>query len=112
MMQSNRHLDFGVEETIGDMKMELLNAGHTPGSSQVLIEAEGKRILYTGDFNLEESKLLAGASMNYGDFDAVVIESTYAMQTTPNDSNWKKNSLKPAQTWLKQGELFLSLLSA
>jgi putative mRNA 3-end processing factor len=78
MMHSNRHLDFGVEEPIGDMNIKLFNAGHTPGSSQVLIEAEGKRILYTGDFNLEDSKLLAGAPMNYGDLDAVVIESTYA----------------------------------
>jgi putative mRNA 3-end processing factor len=78
MMHNNRHLDFGVEETLGDMKFKLINAGHTPGSAQVLIEAEGKRILYTGDFNLEDSKLLAGATMDYGELDAVIMESTYA----------------------------------
>ncbi len=78
MMRSNHHLDFGQEETIGDMKLKLVNAGHTPGSASVLIEADGKRFLYTGDFNTEESKLLAGATMDYGDLDAVVIESTYA----------------------------------
>ncbi len=78
MMRSNHHLDFGVQEDVGDMKVSLHNAGHTPGSAQVLIETEGKRVLYTGDFNLEDSKLLAGAAMNYGDLDAVVIESTYA----------------------------------
>ena len=78
MMRSNRHLDFGVEEALGDMKFKLLNAGHTPGSASVLIEADGKRILYTGDFNTEESKLLSGATMDYGDLDAVIMESTYA----------------------------------
>jgi putative mRNA 3-end processing factor len=78
MMHNNRHLDFGVEETLGDMKFKLINAGHTPGSAQVLLEAEGKRILYTGDFNLEDSKLLVGATMDYGDLDVVVMESTYA----------------------------------
>jgi putative mRNA 3-end processing factor len=78
MMRSNKHLDFGVEESIGDMSVKLFNAGHTPGSAQVFLEADGKRFLYTGDFNLEDSKLLAGASMDYGDLDAVVIESTYA----------------------------------
>ncbi len=78
MMQNNHHLEFGQEETIGDMKMKLANAGHTPGSAQVLIEADNKRFLYTGDFNTEESKLLAGASMDYDNLDAVVIESTYA----------------------------------
>jgi putative mRNA 3-end processing factor len=78
MMRNNKHLDFGVEEPIGDMKVQLFNAGHTPGSAQVLIEADGKRILYTGDFNMEDSKLLTGATMDYKDLDAIVIESTYA----------------------------------
>jgi putative mRNA 3-end processing factor len=80
MMHNNRHLDFGVEETIDDMKVKLFNAGHTPGSAQVLIEADGKKILYTGDYNMEDSKLLTGASMDYGDLDAVVTESTYASE--------------------------------
>jgi putative mRNA 3-end processing factor len=78
MMQSNKHLDFGVEEKVGDMRFQLLNAGHTPGSAQVLLEAEGKRLLYTGDFNTTSSQLLTGAAMDYEDLDAVVIESTYA----------------------------------
>jgi putative mRNA 3-end processing factor len=78
MMRSNKHVDFGVEEEIGDIKFQLLNAGHTPGSAQILIEAEGKRILYTGDFNTIDTRLLEGAKMEYGDLDAVITESTYA----------------------------------
>ena len=79
MMKSSKHVDYGVEERIGDMNLKLLNAGHTPGSSQVLIEADGKRFLYTGDFNTADSKLLTGAKMEeVGDLDAVAIESTYA----------------------------------
>ncbi|MFB3888330.1 MAG: MBL fold metallo-hydrolase [Candidatus Bathyarchaeia archaeon] len=78
MMRSNKHMDYGVKEKVGNMEFQLLNAGHTPGSASVLVEGEGKRVLYTGDFNLEESKLLPGASMDYGDLDAVVMESTYA----------------------------------
>ncbi len=80
MMHNNRHLDFGVEEAIGDMKVKLFDAGHTPGSAQVQIEADGKKILYTGDYNMEDSKLLKGASMDYEDLDAVVTESTYASE--------------------------------
>ena len=78
MMGSNKHLDFGVEEKVGDMHFQLLNGGHTPGSAQVLIEARGKRLLYTSDFNTTDSQLLAGATMDYGDLDAVVMECTYA----------------------------------
>jgi putative mRNA 3-end processing factor len=80
MMHNNRHLDFGVEEAIGNMKIKLFDAGHTPGSAQVLVEADGKKILYTGDYNMEDSKLLKGATMDYGDLDAVVTESTYASE--------------------------------
>ncbi|MEM3153802.1 MAG: MBL fold metallo-hydrolase, partial [Candidatus Bathyarchaeia archaeon] len=45
MMRHIKHLDFGVKETVGDITFELRNAGHIPGSAQVLIEAEGKRLL-------------------------------------------------------------------
>ena len=78
MMRSNKDMDFGVEEKIGDMKFQLFSAGHIPGSAQVMIEAEGKRVLYTGDFNTIDTRLLEGAKMDYGDLDAVIIESTYA----------------------------------
>ena len=78
MMKSNKHLDYGVKEKVGDMQIQLLNAGHTPGSAHALIETGGKRLLYTGDFNTADSKLLAGATMDYGDLDAVITESTYA----------------------------------
>jgi putative mRNA 3-end processing factor len=78
MMRTSKHLDYGVTEKVGDMQFQLLNAGHTPGSASVIIEGDGKRILFTGDFNTEDSKLLAGAKTDYGDLDAVITESTYA----------------------------------
>jgi putative mRNA 3-end processing factor len=78
MMRNNKHIDYGAEEQIGDIKLQLHNAGHTPGSASVLAEAEGKRILYTGDFNTTDTRLLQGARMNYGNLDAVIMESTYA----------------------------------
>ena len=78
MMKSSKNMEFGDEEKVGDMKIKLFNAGHTPGSAQVLIEAKGKKLLYTGDFNTTDSQLLAGAAMNYGDLDVVITESTYA----------------------------------
>jgi len=78
MMQNSKHLDFNTEQKVGDMSFQFKNAGHIPGSAQTLVEAEGKRVLYTGDFNLTDTRLLQGAKMDYGDLDAVVIESTYA----------------------------------
>ena len=80
MMKSNKHLDYGVSEKVGDTSFQLLNAGHTPGSASVLVEADGKRLLFTGDFNMEDTKLLKGANFDCGDLDAVITESTYASE--------------------------------
>lgn len=91
MVRSNKHLDFGVSETVGDMSFQLLNAGHTPGSASVIVEAEGKRLLFTGDFNTEDTMLLKGASMDCGNIDAIITESTYATEDhTPRAELEKK----------------------
>ncbi len=103
MMRSNKHLDFKVEESIGDMKVKLFDAGHTPGSAQVLIEADGKKILYTGDYNMEDSKLLKGASMDYGDLDAVVTESTYANADHTLRPELEKNFVEAATEVVEKG---------
>ena len=103
MMKSNRHLDFGVEEKLGDMRFKLLNAGHTPGSASVLLEADGKRILYTGDFNTAETKLLPGASMNYGDLDAVIMESTYADADHTERPELEKNFVEAVTEVVEKG---------
>jgi putative mRNA 3-end processing factor len=107
MMKSNKHLDFGVEEKVGDMKFKLLNAGHTPGSAQVLIEAKGKRLLYTGDFNTTDSQLLAGAKMDYGDLDAVVIESTYANADHTDRVELEKRFVEAVTEVVEQGGIAL-----
>lgn len=107
MMRSNKHLDFGVEEKIGDMQVKLLNAGHTPGSAHVLIETEGKRVLYTGDFNTDESKLLAGATMDYGDLDAVIIESTYANEDHTDRAELEKHFVESVTEVVEKGGIVL-----
>lgn len=103
MMRSNKHLDYGVSEKVGDMSFQLLDAGHTPGSASVLVEGEGKRVLYTGDFNLEDSKLLAGAKMDYGDLDAVVMESTYANEDHTNRPELEKRFVDSATDVVEKG---------
>jgi putative mRNA 3-end processing factor len=108
MMKNLRNVEFNGSTDVGDMKITLFNAGHTPGSVQILVEAEGKRILYTGDFNLEETKLLPGAAMNYGDLDAVVIESTYAdSEHTPRPELEKKFVEAVTETVEKGGTVLI-----
>jgi putative mRNA 3-end processing factor len=55
------------------------NSGHVPGGATIMLENDGKRVLYTGDINLRDSQLLKGADLDFGgELDAVVTESTYS----------------------------------
>ena len=78
MMRSRKEAHYREDITIGDIRLQLLNSGHLPGGAQVLIEADGKRIAYTSDFNAIETRLLPAADLAYGELDALIIESTYA----------------------------------
>lgn len=84
MMRNSVSLDYRNPRTIGDINLQLLDAGHIPGSAQVLIEAQGKRVLFTGDLNTLETQLLPAADNDYGELDAVIMESTYADADHPD----------------------------
>ncbi|QDX40070.1 MBL fold metallo-hydrolase [Salarchaeum sp. JOR-1] len=61
------------------------NAGHIPGSAHVLVEDSDTRLLYTGDFHVDDpdaggvggQRLVAGSRAR-PDADAVIVESTYS----------------------------------
>lgn len=78
MMQNSLPTNYREKRTIGDITFQFLDAGHIPGSCQVLLEAEGKRILFTSDFNTSKTRLLSSADTEFGELDAVIIETTYA----------------------------------
>lgn len=74
------------EETIPlghKFEMTLFNAGHIPGSAMISVRVDGKRVLFTGDFNATESQLNPGARKNLPKHDIVVTESTYARRKNP-----------------------------
>ncbi len=78
MLRYSRNLNYRQKVRIGDISFQLIDSGHIPGAAQVLLEAEGKRLLYTSDYNAVRTRLLNEADQDYGDLDAVIIESTYA----------------------------------
>jgi len=91
MMRSRKDIGFREETVVGDIKFELLNSGHIPGGASVLVEACGKRLVYTSDFNAIETRLLPPADLDYGEIDAIIIESTYADEDhTPRKELEKK----------------------
>jgi len=103
MMRSTVHLNFRKNQTIGDMNFQLLNSGHLPGGAQVLIESEGKRIVYTGDYNSGDTQLLSGADRDYGELDAIIIESTYANEVHPDRKEIEKEFMEHVNGVVEKG---------
>jgi len=83
MMRNAVPLEYREKRVIGDINLQLLDAGHLPGSAQVLVETDGKRLVYTSDFNSINTRLLKAADRDYGPIDAFVVESTYANEDHP-----------------------------
>lgn len=64
----------------GTFRATFHDAGHILGSVGVTIEAEGKRIFYTGDVNFEHSTLQKGALFPEEKVDALIVETTRGEQ--------------------------------
>ena len=90
MLSSCVHLDFRRKQTVGDMQFQLLDSGHIPGGAQALVEADGRKLVYTSDYNASNTSLLRGADRDYGNLDALIIESTYADEEHPDRTALEK----------------------
>lgn len=88
-------------------EMTLFNAGHIPGSAMVSIRYDGKRILFTGDFNAIESRLNAGARVNLPRHDIVVTESTYARRINPDRVEIEQELMQTVLETLERGGVAL-----
>lgn len=68
-------VDFGQPHQIGELRVTLLPAGHILGSAQVLVERDGERLLYSGDFNTRESA--TAEPLAYTECDSLIMECTF-----------------------------------
>ena len=64
----------------GTVRATFHDAGHILGSVGVTIEAEGKRVFYTGDVNFEHSTIQKGALFPTETVDALIVETTRGEQ--------------------------------
>ena len=107
MMRALHPVFYGDELKIGKAKVTILNAGHIPGSMMTMIEADGKRILYTGDLNTIDTRLLRGASTKFPKLDALIIEGTYATVDHPDRMETEKNFIATVKEVVERGGIAL-----
>ncbi len=63
-------------EPIEGVKVTLYDAGHILGSSIILVETDGKRILFSGDLGRKDMPIIKDPTVIY-DVDCLILESTY-----------------------------------
>ena len=77
---SNNHvkLEYGKSSEVGPgIVVTPIEACHIPGSAMYLIDIEGIKILYTGDFNIDKSILFPNGANVPTDADYVIYDGTY-----------------------------------
>ena len=79
MLRSAEFVKPGDRIDVGDIEVEVLDAGHIPGSCMFKLRAGDTTLLYTGDYSTTRTCLLEGVDPSVaGDVDVLVTEATYA----------------------------------
>jgi putative mRNA 3-end processing factor len=78
MLRNSKEIRFKEPVKVGNATFELRSSGHVIGGSTVLVEANDKRLFYTGDINPNGSRMLPKADFDIGDIDFLITESTYS----------------------------------
>ncbi len=89
----------------GNVVVEFFDAGHIPGSGGILLEIDGKRVFYTGDIKLTDTRLLKAGIVSNADI--LVTEATYGNRNHPDRAKTEKEFLGAIESTLDGGGVAL-----
>jgi putative mRNA 3-end processing factor len=89
-----------VQEFDSKTKFSFHDAGHIPGSASILLESSGKRVLYTGDININSTRLLEGLNYNIENVDVMICEATYGDRDHPDRKEQENELIKEIKATL------------
>ena len=93
---------YGQNIDFGETTTRYLDAGHIAGSAMIELYYKRKRIVYTGDFKMEETRLHKGAQA-VEDASVVIIDSTYAMKEHPPRKEAEKKIMQHIKETTESG---------
>ncbi len=76
--RNHRRVTYGQTVPLGGCDVSVYDAGHVPGSTSFFVDTGDKTILYTGDMNTIDTRLMKGANPNYPNVDVLITETTYS----------------------------------
>lgn len=99
-------LAYNERTKMGEFEVELLNAGHIPGSSMVYLR-DTKSVLYTGDMNHVPTQLTNPAEDDLPEVDLIITESTYATSDHPDRNGEERRLIDFANEVVERGGTML-----
>jgi len=81
-------IEYHKELQVGNFKIKFWNAGHILGSAFILVEAEGKKIIFSGDLGNNPPPIIQPTEMPE-EADYCLIESTYGNRTHEEEAIFK-----------------------
>ena len=88
----------------GKIKFSYMNSGHIPGSCSILLNVEGKKVLYSADVNNERTNLMVSSEIeNLRDIDVLISECTYGDRFHPNLDETEKEFLTAVEKTIRNG---------
>ncbi len=103
MTNYSKRVSYGKRKITSDCVAHFLDAGHIPGSLSIYLELDGKKILYTGDFNSSDTQLLNRAQLKMPKLDGLIIESTYALNEHPDREEVERKFVERATQIVENG---------
>lgn len=94
-------LRYGERPFVGPFTIRTMDAGHIPGSTMYRIDDGGNDVVFTGDINTVDTRLLKGASPPK--CHTLVMESTYAGRSHPPRKEVEKSFLAKVEEVLDRG---------
>jgi putative mRNA 3-end processing factor len=90
----------------GKTTATMFDAGHVVGAGILQLEYEKKKIVYTGDFKLENTQMHRGAE-TIEDVDTLIIETTYANREHPDRKETEEQIIEELQETVSEGGTIL-----
>ncbi|SES90580.1 putative mRNA 3-end processing factor [Methanococcoides vulcani] len=102
MTMNTNKVDTGIEFHAHGYTAQFYNAGHIPGSAAVYLEKDGKSIVYTGDINTLDTRLVPVAD-ELPKADALITESTYFNEDHPSRKETEREFIDSLKDTLDMG---------
>ena len=93
-LEAFKNLNYKQKIKVRSGEVTFFDAGHIPGSAFIHLQLNDRKILYTGDFNTIDTRLLKKCERNLPEVDVLITESTYSDRDHPKRKEQEKELIE------------------